>query len=295
MKHCFLAALCKLPLKERKLFPSYPKWFSGKYLCCIVLLVVHSFYAQAQAVYCPPNIDFESGNYGYWQFFTGSCCPINATTLSGAVANRHVLTSGTAVDPYGGFPVVAPGGGIYSLKLGNNSTGSQAERARYYIHVPATTGNYSLIYRYAVVFENPSGHPPAAQPRFEVKAYDSATNLPLSCAQYSYVSAANLPGFSLSNIGSDVWYKSWTTASLNLSGLAGKTIAVDFASGDCDYSAHFGYGYVDMSCSLFQIQAVNCTSAPTTTLNAPPGFQSYVWMDSSFSSIIDTGATMPLP
>src|SRR5690606_1188794 len=114
----------------------------------------------------------------------------------------------------------------------------------------ANTANYSLVYRYAAVLQNP-GHTAAAQPRFEVKAYDSATNLPIPCAQYSYVPGSNLPGFTLSSVGSNVWYKSWTTSSLNLSGLAGKTIAVDFASGDCSLQGHFGYGYVDMSCGLF--------------------------------------------
>ena len=264
------------------------------FLLCAVICFIFSVQARSQAVYCPPNLDFEDGNYNYWQFFTGSCCPLNATSSSGPVSNRHTLTTGAAVDPYGGFPIVAPGGGNYSLKLGNSNTGAEAERARYYIHVPASVNNYSLIYRYAVVFEDPN-HSISEQPRFEVKAYDSATNAPITCAQYTYIASSNLPGFLETSPNSSIWYKSWTTASLDLSGLAGKTIAVDFASGDCDLGGHFGYGYIDMSCGLFQIQAVNCNNSPTTTLNAPPGFQSYVWMDASFSATIGNGQSITIP
>ena len=203
-------------------------------LCICVCIGIDG---KAQTVSCPPNIDFENGNLNNWQFYTGSCCPINTPTLSGPQANRHVLTTGAAVDPYGGFPIVSPGGGSHSLKLGNNSTGAQAEKARYYIHVPANVNNYSLIYRYAVVFQDP-GHWPSEQPRFEVKAYDSSTGAPLACNQFTYVAASNLPGFMLSSVGNQVYYRPWSTGSLDLSGMAGKTVIVDFASGDCLLQAH---------------------------------------------------------
>jgi gliding motility-associated-like protein len=249
----------------------------------LLILLLHTIPAFAQFT-CPPNIDFEDGNTGSWKFYTGTCCPIATPTLTTALPNRHVITSGTGTDYYGGFPVVAPGGGTYSLKLGNNSTGAQAERATYFVHVPAGVNNYSLIYRYAVVFENPS-HTASQQPRFEVKAYDSTTGASIACGQFTYVAAGSLPGFSLSPNGYEVWYRSWATASIDLSGQAGKTIAVDFASGDCALGGHFGYGYVDLNCSLFQIVNVNCNGAPTTTLSAPPGFQTYQWYNSSYTQV----------
>lgn len=243
---------------------------------------------------CPPNIDFELGNLSNWEFSIGSCCPIGTTVTSTPVAGRHTLTSGSGTDMYGGFPIVAPGGGSYSLKLGNNSTGAQAEKARYYINVPAGVSNYSLIYRYAVVFQDP-GHPASQQPRFEVKAYNTLTNAPIACAQHTYVAASSLPGFTKSTINTSVWYKAWTTASIDLSGLGGQTIAVDFASGDCSQGGHFGYGYVDMSCGLFQIQTVACSGSPTSTLSAPPGFFGYTWMDATYSTVVGTGPTITVP
>ncbi len=264
-----------------------------KFTFWATLFFAFSSRLNAQSYTCPPNLDFESGNFNYWELYTGSCCPILTITMSGPVAGRHTITSGTGVDPFGGFPVVAPGGGVYSLKLGNSSTGRQAERARYWVHVPAGVNNYSVIFRYAVVFEDP-GHLAVEQPRFEVKAIDSLTGNIIPCSDFTYIATSSLPGFSLSNVGSDVWYKSWTTASINLSGYAGRTVAVDFASGDCDLGAHFGYGYVDLNCGLFAVNSITCASTPTVTLSAPPGFQSYTWKDSTTWVTVGTGQNVTI-
>lgn len=253
----------------------------------IIFAVFFTTNLPAQVLFCPENSGFEYGNFTNWMLYTGSCCPIVANNLTGPVNNRHEITGGTNTDPYGGFPVVAPGGGNHSLKLGNDNVNSQAEKARYYVQVPNGVSDYSLIYRYAVVFENP-GHQVHEQPRFEVRAFDSATNTTLPCAHFVYVSSSSLPGFQLSSQGTDVWYKTWTTATLDLSGWAGHTIGVDFMTGDCDLGAHFGYGYVDMSCGLFQVAGNSCGSS-TTTFTAPPGFEFYTWMDSAYTTVLDTG------
>lgn len=256
-------------------------------LCCCLQL-------KAQGVFCPPNIDFESGNFSNWYLYTGSCCPIQTTNLSAnPVTNRHTLVSGNTVDPYGGFPIKSPSPGSYSLKLGNNSTGSQAERARYYVQVPANLTNYSLVLRYAVVLEN-GGHNPAEQPRFEAKAYDSATNAPINCIQFNFVASSSLPGFVASSLNFNVSYKTWSTATINLSGMNGRTIALDFASGDCDQGGHFGYGYIDLDCSLFAIENVVCGNSPTSSMSAPPGFASYQWYDSTFTNLIDTARNITI-
>ncbi len=249
---------------------------------------------QAQVVYCPPNIDFESNNFSNWYLYIGSCCPINTPTLSGPVATRHTITNVASIDMYGGFPVVDPSKGLYSLKLGNRQTSAQAERARYYLRVPNNLNNYSLLLKYAVVLENPS-HQPKEQPRFEVKAYDSITNIPISCAQFSFVASSVLPGFILSSLYPNVYYKPWSTASLNLSGYAGRTVAVDFASGDCSLGLHFGYGYVDVNCVLFAISSSVCKGVPFSSLSAPPGFQHYKWYDSTYTVLLDTNQNVMVP
>ncbi len=245
---------------------------------------------HCQSVVCPPNIDFENGNYGYWKFFTGNCCPISVTP-SAQINNRHFLTTGSGIDPIGGFPIVAPGGGGYSLKLGNTSVDAEAERASYSVQVPNSLNDFSLTYRFAVVFEDP-GHYSFQQPRFEVSTLDSNTGLLLPCNQFTYVASSNLPGFTCNQ---GICYRGWTTATLNLSGYNGHTIVVTFSTGDCDLGGHFGYGYVDLSCSLFQISYNQCNTSVNQTLSAPPGFQQYIWYDSNYVNIIDTGANIIVP
>ncbi|QLH46474.1 MAG: hypothetical protein HWD58_13095 [Bacteroidota bacterium] len=145
---------------------------------------------------------------------------------------------------------MAPGGGNYSLKLGNKISGKQAEKASYFVHIPSNINNYSPIFRYAVVFQDPgSSHTNAQKPRFEVKAIDSATGTPLPCSQFTFVASSNLPGFTCNG---DTCYRSWSTGSLNLSGWNGSTIIVSFASGDCANGGHFGYGYVDRLVACFK-------------------------------------------
>lgn len=251
------------------------------------------FASNAQNTACPPNLDFEQGNLSNWEFYTGSCCPTNTGSNTGPVANRHTLVSGAGLDPVGGFPVVAPGGGNYSLKLGNNSAGGQAERARYYVRVPPNQNNiYTLLYSYAVVFQNP-GHGQADQPRFEVTVFDSATGTPAPCNEFTHVSGVGLPGFQTAPGG--VLYKPWSTASIDLSSMAGRTVAIDFTTGDCALGGHYGYAYVDVACNFFQSHTLYCPDNPTYTLSAPPGFETYEWRDAGMQNILGTNRDLTVP
>ena len=253
----------------------------------------------AQGVFNPPNIGFESNTFSNWYLYTGSCCPggkTNATTYTNfPVVNRHTITNGSGLDVYGSFPIVSPDGENYSVRLGNNLNGKQAERMRYYLRVPLGLNNYSLIFRYAVVFQDP-GHPAVQQPRFEVSAFDSASLTPISCAQFSYIASSSLPGFTHSPVGTAVIYRPWSTGTIDLSGFGGTTVAIDFATGDCNEGGHFGYAYIDMSCGLFAISGSICKGSINTTLNAPSGFQSYAWCDTNYVVFANTqNVVVPTP
>ena len=269
-----------------------------KTLCHTVWTILFSclsYISYSQSFNCPPNIDFEQGNLNNWQFFIGNCCPTNTSTATPAVVNRHVLVTGTGTDFYGGFPVVAPNGGNYSFKLGNRQVGARAERARYYVQVPSGSNNiYTLMYNYAVVLQDPQ-HPPEQQPSFEVSVYDSATGIAIPCNQFKYVASSNLPGFKLSTQGGNVYYKDWSTASIELSGLNGKTIAIDFTTTDCGAGAHFGYAYIDLSCGFFKTHTLYCKNVATVTLTAPPGFQNYQWYDSTTGTNVGNGEIITIP
>jgi len=266
----------------------------------IVSIILACTLQQANAqVFCPNNINFENGNLGYWKFDTAinnGAAGIGPITVVSPLANRDVLTTGAAVDYYGGFPIVDPLGGSFSLKLGNDSIYAQVDQAKYTFTVPSNVNNYSLIYRYAVVFENPN-HAAAEQPYFKVRVYDSSTGNPINCASFTYVSQSSLPGFSTStHVGrfgnSVVYYKPWSTASLNLSGQAGKTLVLEFTTADCSRRGHMGYGYVDVSCGFFAISASTCSS--TSQLSGPPGFLTYQWYNSNYTTLVDTGRVISL-
>jgi gliding motility-associated-like protein len=260
----------------------------------IIICCVDVTYAQ---VYCPTNIDFEQGNLNYWNFYTASnngSAGVSTLVSTAPLTNRDVLTSGTATDYYGGFPIVDPMSGSYSLRLGNDSVNAQVDQAKFKINVPSSTNNYSLIYRYAVVFENPS-HTASDQPWFKVRVYDSATGAIITCASFTFISQSSMPGFSTSTKtgrfgGSIVYYKPWSTASLNLTGQAGKTLYAEFTSADCALGGHMGYGYVDVSCGLFAISASTCNAI--TPLTAPAGFQTYTWYNSNYTSVVGTGQSI---
>ena len=283
-------------------------------LICFVLLKFSSF---AQTMPCPPNLDFELGAYSNWHYYKGTstsgyvdvadgggCCPIVTPTYCGngipcsTPTVRHLLVSGSGVDPYGFFPVVAPGGGGYSMKLGNNSVGAQVEKIRYYVHVPSTATNYVLVYQYAMVLEDP-GHPIGQQPRFEVNLYDSTTGTLLPCGHLSYVSGA-VPGFDTSIVlgtdGGRVLYRPWDSATVNLSGYAGSTIAVDFVTADCTATGHFGYAYIDMRCGTFINYLRPCDTSSAISFTAPPGYATYTWYDSAtMSTVYGTTQAVTLP
>lgn len=258
-----------------------------------ILMLVGTQRASAQgAVVCPPNIDFSYGLLTNWQCYTGTATqfippaplpPLPAPIFTGItptipITGRHTITSGAGLDQYGFFPEVAPGGGLYSLRVGDNNTGSQAERVRYYVHVPVGFNNYSFNFRYAVVFEQ-AGHTPDSQPAMIISAYDSATNVPIPCATLTYVAANGLPGFFTSTVSPFPQVLPWTSGTLNLSGQGGKTIIVEITTYDCTQSGHFGYGYFDIiSCGQFAAAVTFCDlNKGFVTLGAPAGYATYRW------------------
>ncbi len=249
---------------------------------------------SVNAQYSPPNIDFETGTTSNWQYFKGSVSsgPVYTLISCAPTKGMHTITSGTDTDHYGGFPIV--GNGLYSLELGHDTINMNADRARYFVHVPTGGSIYNLIYHYAAVLENPA-HPPSAQPRMEVKAYDSSTGLVVACDSFCFVSSSSLYGFILSTVSpGDVYYRPWTAGTMNLKGFGGHTIAVEFTIAGCSYAGHFGYGYIDMGCGLFATKMSTC-GGPTVTLSGPAGYAHYRWCDSATMTTIDTTQNVTIP
>ncbi len=274
-------------------------------------------FAQNQ---CPPNIDFEMGDFTNWvcksgsvSYSAGNCVAgginsVNDATI-GIIAGRHTIIpkTNTGRDFYGNFPLACPNGSDYSVKLGNNTTGiSKAESITYTYSIPATATNFSILYQYAVVLQDPSGttcpgmHAEGEKPRFQAIVKSVNTGQSIGCVSFDFFAGSSLPGFQVSPnspANSTVWYKDWTPVTLNLSNYAGQTIEIKFITSNCTRGGHFGYAYVDINatCDGAIVGTTICRGDTTLNMTAPYGFQSYAWYNNvSFSQVIGTNQILTL-
>ena len=276
-----------------------------------LLLIACSFLCASPGVVfaqCPPNIDFEKGDFSSWTCYTGNVSSVNDVNVinfnyaGGPVFNRHTMYSaigGGGIDPYGGFPVNCPNGSGHSIRLGNNSAGREAEGISYDFTIPAGANTYNLIYNYAVVFQDP-GHHESEQPRLDLIVQNLSDGYPITCSSFAFfANGSPLPGFQLSpNPGGNtpVWYKSWTAVSINLDNLAGKTIRLFFKTADCTFRIHFGYAYIDVNseCSDRFEGADFCPDDNFVRVNAPYGYQTYTWYNPTFTQVLGNSQTLTL-
>lgn len=271
------------------------------YFSFLSLLLFSGLISTAQN--CPQNIGFEEGTFNNWQTFAGEISMEGVITVTpvSPINGRHKLykyefPSAPPVDPYGGFPIISPNGSNYVVKLGNDVTNRGAERLSYTFTVPASTAGYSFIYNYAVVFQNPPDHQAVQQPKFTAKLFDVAANAYVDCGSFEYVAAPGLPGFQLSAVGQDVYYKKWSPVTINLGGFEGKTMRLEFTTNDCTKGNHFGYAYIDVNenCSSPISGNTYCIGDNLLTLRAPVGFKEYYWYDESGSTVLGTSSMLSL-
>ena len=249
-----------------------------------IIGIILFFFAGIATAQCPQNIGFDFGDFTNWQAYTGTNTSNGTFSFpnNGVVPGIHTIcySKDKLTDPYGNFPLVSPNGSSCFVKLGNNSIGSaKAQQLTYTFTVPANNPDYSLIYYYAVVFQNPP-HLPYQQPTFTAKVFDVTDNTYASCGSYQFQATSSLPGFLQSNVGTSVFYKPWSAVTISLLGYAGKTLRLEFATGNCTLGGHFGYAYIDINQNCTSPVSGNVYCGNTTgavTLVAPAGFQAYYW------------------
>jgi gliding motility-associated-like protein len=237
------------------------------------------------------NSDFEQGNFTNWSGQTGVCCPINTPTnglvtaamnSNDGIGSHVIMSNGTDPNACNQIPRVAPGS-IYSARLGNSGSGRQAEKLRYNFTI--TPQSSLIIYKYAVILEDPSDHSPADQPRFEARLIDqNGDDIP--CTYYLVVAGTGTSGFATCNT-TNAKYKNWETVGVDASAYMGQTVTLEFSTGDCDLGAHYGYAYVDAGCAPFAIDSrycVNTNGVNAAELTAPTGFASYLWSNGATTS-----------
>lgn len=272
-----------------------------------VFVILFSTPSWSQLGFCPPNMDFELGDFTNWTCRSGRVtAPGGVNTITwtatGQAPNQHtIVTAASATDAYGNFPQLCPNGSGFSAKLGNETAvpggvGNEATGISYVFTIPPGASFYSIFFHYAVVLENPS-HLPEQQPRFRARIRDLSSGSPLPCVNFDFTASSSLPGFQPSPIDPQVLYKDWTPVTLNLTPLAGRTVELEFIVTECTQGGHFGYAYVDVNsaCNGAISGTTICQGDNSITLTAPYGFQSYRWFDGpAFGSVIGTTQTLPL-
>jgi gliding motility-associated-like protein len=260
----------------------------------IILLMLIGATAFGQSL--PPNIGFEAGSINGWNCKKGTINGDGILTIADSqpVEDRHKLLNrvadGSKKDPYGDFPVMCPNGSSYSIRLGNAEVNSEAESVYYTFNVPATAPlGYSITFSYAVVFQNPD-HSDREQPRFTARVYDMTEERYVDCPYLEFAASSALPGFQLSLVkptsGSAtareaaVFFKDWSSATIDLSSYLGRRMRIEFITNDCTKGGHFGYAYLDVdeTSSATPISGnTYCAGQAYVTLKGPDGFLGYQW------------------
>ena len=267
-------------------------------LYSIQVLIFLSFNCFGQ---CPSNIGFEKGNFDNWICSVGIIARANGSiSVSPSIPlnGRHTMRQNSfpqLLDQFGLFPVNCPNGSGFSIQLGNATTGAQAERVSYTFIIPPDQINYSIIYNYAVVFQNPT-HAEWEQPKFTANVFDETNGTYIGCSSFSYAASSNLPGFHESSVKDSVFFKTWTPVTIKLTGYEGRTIRLEFTTNDCSRGGHFGYAYVDVNenCTSPISGYTYCLTDLSQTLTAPFGFSEYRWFNNDFSRILGNEINLTL-
>ncbi|WP_293789655.1 gliding motility-associated C-terminal domain-containing protein [uncultured Pedobacter sp.] len=253
------------------------------YLLMLIASIVMPSRLIAQSA--PENIGFENGNFQNWKIYAGSIAienNHNVVTMNEVpkpISGRHTIISNkNMVDQYGGFHLIPPSGGNYSVKLGNNATGAQIDGISYMVNVPIDQSTFTLTYQYAVVLEDPD-HESFEQPRFIARVKDVEKNEYIPCASFEFVATSSLPNFKKSADYENVIYKDWSPVTINLSGYQGKKLLIEFISTDCSRGQHFGYAYLNIKNVFGDLITGNtyCANADAVNLSGPSGYQTYNW------------------
>lgn len=232
------------------------------------------------------NVDFETGDFTGWELFAGTVTnqPYGVTGMNPVAAGTQHKINTSGNDPnVSALPKVYPGGGGVSAQLGDYGTGSKAASMRQTFMVDSNSASFT--YSYAIVLEDPSGHSLGEKPFFKVNMYDQ-NGQPINCAAYSVIAGSGGdPGF-IGYGGSGSWfnpytgyYLPWRTTFIPLGGYEGQNVTIEFITGDCSQSGHFGYAYIDAQCSPLAVTKSSdfiCAGQPVT-LSGPPGASAYLW------------------
>jgi gliding motility-associated-like protein len=266
------------------------------------------------------NLGFEAGAFTGWTALWGendnSTLPLSATTAgfinlgnnSAETTCSYETLVNTGNDFFGGFPMLFPGGGTWSCRLGGRNSNEEVLPCQttssfaspgesISLTFPVTALNAMFTYSYAVVLED-APHSNTECPYFRAQIFDH-NGVAIPCLQY-YIESANgaiPPGMTTSAKtfqGDNIYYNNWATNSLNLFNQIGNNVTVTFTAAGCYAGGHMGYAYVDATCGPITMLSAtpNVCVGGTISMTAPhsnPG-STYAWntMPAGTAGIVGT-------
>ena len=282
------------------------------------------FYCGISKVYAQSpgcaNADFSMKNFTNWTGNT-SIYPYNTPGSNvsssgipyymtpGIVPGRQTIITTSTPDPFTcGNVMTLPPGEKQCVRLGNggvnptpgnpagwtNGVGYQRDYLSYVFSI--TSKNSLLIYKYAVVLQDPTNdpvnppHPKPIKPRFVVTIKNATGGLiDTVCGKKEDFADTNAVGYRSCTLagaqalggnaaaGGDIMYRAWTTVGVDLRKYIGTNVTIQFETWDCGLGAHFGYAYITAKCDTMAIITETCTPDGSVKLTAPEGF-SYKWL-----------------
>lgn len=248
------------------------------------------------------NVDFELGTWQHWFPYVADVNFPGTTHTNYAIQNLTTGTSGFGANAQhtivtGGVDMNAPAitklnprGGTYSIQLGDEGGGFEVSRIIHKAQITAFKPYFT--YDFAVVFNDPSGHPANEVPFFTVEFLDT-NNLPIpSCGNYDVISQTT----AFQRVGTSNWkYKPWARITVDLSNYIGQEITVQFTVADCGYGAHAGRAYIDGNCFLPEIKKTQ--DCKGIFLEADSGYLSYQWYGGTPTALLpgDTNQGFYIP
>jgi hypothetical protein len=202
------------------------------------------------------------GAYGSLQAGGGiNFATLTAGILSGVITSpqAHQTWVPAGTDPNVGIPTTASGSSG-AVRIGNAASGFGCELLSKTFVVPPALS--TITFWYAVVLQNPLGHPPNIQPFFQVRVTDAAGIVVPGAFDFgtgsdTLIADNTNPFFKTTVInGENVVYRDWGCAQIDLSTQVGKQVTIEFVTADCGAGAHWGYAYIDSFCGT-------CKGAPT--------------------------------
>lgn len=211
-------------------------------------------------------------------------------------SNRHsAIISTTSTDSYTNYQLKqVPNGEKASVKLGNSSTGAEAESISYDYFVDTTQFDM-LTLKYAVVLQNPD-HTLENQPRFTLEILDSSGVLiDSTCAFADFYASGDLGWNQNTYNNSIIIWKDWTTVGVDIAPYHGQDVKIRLTTYDCKEGGHFGYAYFTLNCDKKRIYLFNrCDAQDSIHLKAPLGFD-YLWYMVGDTSLLSTNYDILVP